>query len=60
MCVCAGQDVKEYTVVAGNPAKYIRRIEPGPNVEKHKHDIQEQNERMAREMVEDAMNSGDR
>ena len=48
------QDVKDYTVVAGNPAKVIRRIEPGPNVNLHHPDIQEQNDRMLREMVEEA------
>ena len=48
------QDVKDYTVVAGNPAKVIRRIEPGPNVDRHHPDIQEQNEKMLQEMWDNA------
>jgi len=39
--------------VAGNPAKVIRRIESGPNVEQHHPDIQEQNDQMLQEMVDD-------
>ena len=46
------QDVKEQTVVAGNPAKHIRRIE-GHNSERHHSDaIQEQEERVLRGMQE--------
>ena len=57
----AEQDVREYTVVAGNPAKLIRRIEPGPNAERHHNlDIQEQNDRMLAEMLEDAKRGHDR
>ncbi|KAI7167470.1 hypothetical protein KC352_g25577, partial [Hortaea werneckii] len=48
------KDVKDYTVVAGNPAKVIRRIEPGPNVDRHHPDIQEQNEKMLQEMWDNA------
>jgi len=48
------QDVKENTVVAGNPAKVIRRIEPGPNIDRHHPDIQEQNDKMLKEMWESA------
>ncbi|KAK6388132.1 hypothetical protein LTR65_008140 [Meristemomyces frigidus] len=54
------KDVKENTVVAGNPAKVIRRIEPGPNVDRHHPDIQEQNERMLHEMWEKAKRHPDR
>lgn len=45
------KDVKEYTIVAGNPAKRIRRIEGGYNSERHHSDtIQEQEERTLRMM----------
>lgn len=54
--ICA-QDVKEFTVVAGNPAKFIRRITSGPTVDDHHNsDIQEQNHRMLKEMRDDAQN----
>jgi len=45
--------------VAGNPAKVLRRIEPGSNVDQHHPDIQEQNDRMYKEMLEEATRSGD-
>lgn len=47
------QDVKPYTVVAGNPAKPVRKrkYEPGaPNVDRHDDAIQEENEKMLEEM----------
>lgn len=45
------KDVKENTVVAGNPAKVIRRIDPGdPNIDRHHPDIQDQNDKMLQEM----------
>lgn len=48
----------EYTVVAGNPAKPIRRIEQGGNPEKrHAYEIQERNERVKKRM-QDFANSG--
>lgn len=38
-------------MVAGNPAKVIRRIDPGdPNIDRHHPDIQEQNDKMLHEM----------
>lgn len=47
------KDVAPFTIVAGNPAKPVRkRIEPGPNVDNHDHDIQEQNEKMIQLMKE--------
>ncbi|WPG98373.1 Hypothetical protein R9X50_00116300 [Acrodontium crateriforme] len=54
------KDVKENTVVAGNPARYIRTVEPGPNVERHRPDIQEQNERVLDEMRKMARKGYDR
>ncbi|KAF2770132.1 trimeric LpxA-like protein [Teratosphaeria nubilosa] len=56
------KDVKENTVVAGNPAKFIRRIDPGSaNADRHHdQDIQEQNEKMLNEMYELAKNGLDR
>ncbi|KAK5127622.1 hypothetical protein LTR85_006962 [Meristemomyces frigidus] len=54
------KDVKDNTVVAGNPAKMIRRIEPGPNIDRHHPDIQEQNDRMLHEMLENAKRHPDR
>ncbi|KAK4575378.1 hypothetical protein LTR86_001232 [Recurvomyces mirabilis] len=50
------KDVKEGTVVAGNPAKFIRRIAAGqPDVDDHHNsDIQEQNARMLKDMRDDA------
>lgn len=51
------QDVKENTVVAGNPAKFIRSISPGSAGEsqsdrRHAYEIQERNERVKKRMVE--------
>ncbi|KAK3669543.1 hypothetical protein LTR78_010597 [Recurvomyces mirabilis] len=54
------KDVKENTVVGGNPAKFMRRIEPGPNVDKHHPDIEEQNERMKHELHENDKRGQDR
>ncbi|KAK3110200.1 hypothetical protein LTR53_015767, partial [Teratosphaeriaceae sp. CCFEE 6253] len=54
------KDVKENTVVAGNPAKVVRRIEPGANVDRHHPEIQEQNESMLAEMLETARRGHDR
>ncbi|TKA81557.1 hypothetical protein B0A55_02996 [Friedmanniomyces simplex] len=54
------KDVKENTVVAGNPAKVIRRINPGPNVDQHHPEIQDQNDTMLGEMVETARRGHDR
>ncbi|KAK0251843.1 hypothetical protein B0A54_11502 [Friedmanniomyces endolithicus] len=54
------KDVKENTVVAGNPAKVIRRINPGPNVDQHHPEIQDQNDAMLSEMVESARRPHDR
>ena len=49
--------MKEKIVVAGNPAKRLRKIE-GPSAEKHdSEDIQKQQEKMQRKMV-DYANSG--
>jgi serine acetyltransferase len=45
------QDVKENTVVAGNPAKFIKRIVRGSSdVDMHHPEIEEQNKRMEKEM----------
>ncbi|KAI5359748.1 putative zn(2)-C6 fungal-type DNA-binding domain, trimeric LpxA-like superfamily [Septoria linicola] len=46
------RDVKPYTVVAGNPARPIRKrkIESGPNVDKHSDEIEEQNQEMLRKL----------
>jgi len=41
-------------VVAGNPAKVVRRVEPGVNIDRHHPEIQEQNEQMLCEMEEKA------
>ncbi|KAK5138354.1 hypothetical protein LTR08_003415 [Meristemomyces frigidus] len=54
------KDVKENTVVAGNPAKVIRRIEPGPNIDRHHPDIQEQNDKMLEDMWESAKRGPER
>ncbi|KAK5110768.1 hypothetical protein LTR62_005645 [Meristemomyces frigidus] len=58
------KDVKENTVVAGNPAKFIRRIVPGHTGQgvdgHHNSDIQEQNHRMLGEMREEALKHPDR
>ena len=50
------QDVKENTVVAGNPAKFIRRVIPGQAGadDHHNSDIQEQNATMLKAMRDDA------
>ncbi|PPJ60420.1 hypothetical protein CBER1_11482 [Cercospora berteroae] len=47
------RDVKPYTVVAGNPAKPIRKrkIESGPNADRHCDEIQEQNEAMLKKLL---------
>ncbi|CAK4009795.1 hypothetical protein DOTSEDRAFT_71999 [Lecanosticta acicola] len=49
------RDVKPYTVVAGNPAKPVRKrkIESGPNVDRHDDAIQEENEKMMQWMSKD-------
>ncbi|KAF7194665.1 putative acetyltransferase [Pseudocercospora fuligena] len=51
------RDVKPYTVVAGNPAKPVRKrkIEPGPNADRHEDDIQEQNDEMLRKLRSDEL-----
>ncbi|RMX88817.1 hypothetical protein D0869_01344 [Hortaea werneckii] len=51
-------DVKDNTVVAGNPARVIRRIESGPHVDRHHPEIQEQNDAMLREMRNDFSSVG--
>lgn len=55
------QDVKENTVVAGNPAKFIRSINSsggeGQVDRRHAYEIQERNERVQKRMIEYA-NSG--
>lgn len=52
------QDVKPYTVVAGNPAKLVRKrkIETGdPDVDRHDDVIQEENDKMLELMKNDAI-----
>ncbi|RMY22246.1 hypothetical protein D0867_02834 [Hortaea werneckii] len=46
------KDVKDYTVVAGSPARVLRRIESGPHVDRHHPEIEEQNDAMLQEMWE--------
>jgi len=52
------QDVPENTVVAGNPAKPIRRVEPGANNPERRHawEIQQRNEAMMERMIDYANN----
>lgn len=46
------RDIKPFTVVAGNPAKQIRKrkIESGRDNDRHEEGIQEENDRMLKEM----------
>lgn len=46
--------------MAGNPAKFIRRIEQGPNIERHRDDIQDQNDKMLAKMWMEAKQMRDR